>query len=1072
MTIFFDFDPATLANNVRLDSVGFTEYQALDASGNYVGSAANWRRTTANDAAGGRMLEFDASNSIGPRALVGSGSAMVRLEVSMRNVIDRSPNTPAFLLDTIVPFARDDKNFIYANRFGNYGSGNEGLVMYCVRNGMAGTSLFPPAISDWPLPYINLPNSNYDGEPSSITFRYDFVTKKAFIDVEGIEYASIDVPTWLQDPSLVGYYDRYHTYWYPAFKLRDNNDLIDITKPDYIRHGTTSTCDIVVPVKSNITGATGVNVTVRDSSNNIVAGPNGTPLTSGMATVTIGPIPKNKEMSPLKISATNVGGSVQTTTISYRQVEVPNIQSPSQTGINTTFELYYTYCPFNDLVKMGQFRIIGDDHGYGYLGMPWNTLTDWPNLDPLTAPASYVNMTDSGVPLKFPDTGAGYFGFIMPMYPEAGTYMLDMSECPNANWVIGGTKFTPDKCSIEYGVYGPGKHKLVITEAFIPLFVDTTPETYLYINFNRAPGKPNNGLPTTEWSFRCIRVGSSPDMVWSPGYLAWCGGLGLKHKRYMDGQLANEPSPSITPRSLPARSVPRLTDTVWQTRFLTPAHPPEAIAQLHNHLGWDVWLNFSRLDSDAAIQEKLTRLRAKLSPSLKIYATVSNEIWNSAGGFINQYIGYTRMGTKRGLGLVMPVTGWIGVNNDVLNVTVAGPQPIAIGMRVRSHGQGDTNPFVYVTAVLTGTGGTGTYKISRKIQYGFGTSSSPQKILCDLAKPATDMGTYPESYLSWVSGGTYAIGDRRDYQAMIYECIQASAGRTAVPGNDTAYWREWQNANQAKNRAYIEDIFRIRDIAAAVYGSQTEADGQVKYICESFALAPFEWNEQLAWGNGSLRGADILFGLAVDTYFGGRELDWSFMSADDRNTVLTTTGATRRNFFKSKIDASAEKIWRQFRSNKLELVKRLRGLGLSDDKIQLCSYEGGQSMSIKLSAAVTAGASASALSQDIFDFYTADFEAMYVKFFNNLLDQVGGLISHYHQIWPAYKGWNFNAVFAEYLMWQVSNSYKDTETSSRYRGLRTASLAHGGSIVSPPGLLASRRRSQPIVYRITSRELI
>lgn len=50
----------------------------------------------------------------------------------------------------------------------------------------------------------------------------------------------------------------------------------------------------------------------------------------------------------------------------------------------------------------------------------------------------------------------------------------------------------------------------------------------------------------------------------------------------------------------------------------------------------------------------------------------------------------------------------------------------------------------------------------------------------------------PADPAAWASAGTYAVGNTR-YRATthrIYECIQASTGRTQLPEVDTAYWSE------------------------------------------------------------------------------------------------------------------------------------------------------------------------------------------------------------------------------------------------------------------------------------------
>ena len=46
---------------------------------------------------------------------------------------------------------------------------------------------------------------------------------------------------------------------------------------------------------------------------------------------------------------------------------------------------------------------------------------------------------------------------------------------------------------------------------------------------------------------------------------------------------------------------------------------------------------------------------------------------------------------------------------------------------------------------------------------------------------------------AWVSGGTYALGDRRIRSTThrVYECVQAHSARTALPEADSAYWLDY-----------------------------------------------------------------------------------------------------------------------------------------------------------------------------------------------------------------------------------------------------------------------------------------
>lgn len=51
---------------------------------------------------------------------------------------------------------------------------------------------------------------------------------------------------------------------------------------------------------------------------------------------------------------------------------------------------------------------------------------------------------------------------------------------------------------------------------------------------------------------------------------------------------------------------------------------------------------------------------------------------------------------------------------------------------------------------------------------------------------------------AWVSGGTYALGDRRIRTTThrIYECVLAHTGRAVLPEDDAAYWLEYRPTNK------------------------------------------------------------------------------------------------------------------------------------------------------------------------------------------------------------------------------------------------------------------------------------
>ena len=68
----------------------------------------------------------------------------------------------------------------------------------------------------------------------------------------------------------------------------------------------------------------------------------------------------------------------------------------------------------------------------------------------------------------------------------------------------------------------------------------------------------------------------------------------------------------------------------------------------------------------------------------------------------------------------------------------------------------------------------------------------PIHVTAGMIQAGTSIAEPAAGETAWTSGGTYAVGDQhiRSTTHKVYECVQASTGRTALPENDPAYWLE------------------------------------------------------------------------------------------------------------------------------------------------------------------------------------------------------------------------------------------------------------------------------------------
>ena len=68
----------------------------------------------------------------------------------------------------------------------------------------------------------------------------------------------------------------------------------------------------------------------------------------------------------------------------------------------------------------------------------------------------------------------------------------------------------------------------------------------------------------------------------------------------------------------------------------------------------------------------------------------------------------------------------------------------------------------------------------------------PITITAGMIQAGTSIDEPAAGETAWTSVGTYTVGDLRIRSTThkVYECVQASTGRTALPENDPAYWLE------------------------------------------------------------------------------------------------------------------------------------------------------------------------------------------------------------------------------------------------------------------------------------------
>lgn len=670
--------------------------------------------------------------------------------------------------------------------------------------------------------YENLPpvaNVSWVVSGGTLTLYVDGVPQKlAFGTGTDYEIPNIPLPPHMIGAQMAGYaVNRYSgaSFVYPV-TYRDNNDYLEIQQVSAVRYDAT-TSKVHIPGFCNITGATTIQVTVKDEDGTTVAA--GLAPVSGTSwSIDLGPIPKELESTLLSITATNTDGSTTDNGASFFPMPITVTLQETSIGQNGTYTNYYTSgWPFNDLAKCQPWEStveVPGHRGVAYILPPWRDATN--SLQPMCWPSTYVNLQDNGSPTKFPDDPTANLSMRLPWYPELGDYVINLTEAPDLNFSILSPGGDPSRFTVTMNFYGPNLHKLSVLA--VPIFNHN-------IVITRNSSAANQGMPTTPWLLHITKCGSSGS--WNQAVIAWWRNSAVRHIRWMTDQFANE----LYAIGLPFDSITSATrykpssQTWGESGNGTPAIPIEVMIELHNILKKDIWLNVTRIASSTYNQELAELLRDTLDPTLKIYLPRSNEVWNF--GFVGQRGGYQRDGYSRGLGRLgsvsvaatanltidsnviditaaaggtlevgMPVTG-VGVTSghtlagasiqysttsgsNVLTVTILRAGLIVIGgtlvgagipagTSILALGTGVGGPGTYIMSedatatgtvdghqwLGTGTGGTGTYAIS-----GDATATGTDvalRIGCSVY--GANNGAWPDSYPTWTSGTSYAAND-------------------------------------------------------------------------------------------------------------------------------------------------------------------------------------------------------------------------------------------------------------------------------------------------------------------------
>jgi hypothetical protein len=806
MTIFTSFDPAAVANGTTMLSLGWTDYKGRNTSGTLQSTLPNWRTSAS------ALIATTAGGffSPAPRTYYDIGQPIIRGQVQMRlgdkhdilaidefNFIrlSRSQFTGGGGLNHALTFATwvgGVENVIKATFTGSIsgnvltvtagsgitvgmvltgtgvsagttitalGTGTGGTGTYTVdisqtvaSTAMSAYSSFPYRIWYNPASFVN----SFTALPTICNVSWVIASGVLQLYVEGVLQQILDVhdnsyatsrvlPAWIVGAQRAGF--GVGTFGEQQFShpfiLRDNNDFVQVGATVASRFDSL-TSKITVPGTCNVSGSTSVTVAIYDASNNLLY--SGTaPVSGGNWSFVSGQIAKVLEGTLLHIVATNVGGTTSDTSTAYYNMPVTPALAPVKVGNNVGGLDYFSGPhPLNDLSKLGRIRSSANPPGT--TGVPFVS-PNW--LDPTIAaatypqhwPASYLGLQDNGSPTKFPDDPTHNILISLPYWPQPGNYVLDMRQGPAWHFT-GGTGYY----AVDTDYYGSKVHRVRIT---LPQGEVPMPGNWS-IYFDRDALLPNQGMPTTSWSWSFVKEGTAPSQPWAQNYIDWWAQSAMSHIRWMTGQMANEAIGLPFDHITPARRI-KPTDWTWAGYGVQPDYPIEAIVTLHNVVKKDLWLNISRVCSEAMMRLIADYIRDNLDPSLRFMPAISNEVWNQS---FSQYAAYKADGFSKGLGrlgagalatasltsgsatmtvgaissgtigIAQPVTG-PGIPNgtaiagsististmsgsNVITVTAVGTGAVAPGAITGTNIPAGTT----LSFGGTGTGGTGTYTLS------------------------------------------------------------------------------------------------------------------------------------------------------------------------------------------------------------------------------------------------------------------------------------------------------------------------------------------------------------------------
>jgi hypothetical protein len=185
------------------------------------------------------------------------------------------------------------------------------------------------------------------------------------------------------------------------------------------------------------------------------------------------------------------------------------------------------------------------------------------------------------------------------------------------------------------------------------------------------------------------------------------------------------------------------------------------------------------------------------------------------------------------------------------------------------------------------------------------------------------------------------------------------------------------------------------------------------------------------------------------------------------------TGSARRTAFKNAITADAQAFVTTHKANAVLVQNALVARGHGQIDVELWTYEGGYEFRVQMSNANIGGAGIdqTALYNDLMQMLRHELRDLYYYFYGTGLGaEVGGRLTNFDAFLPMTYYWP--SAQTSYLGWGISNDAYDraydagsNTGSSRYSGLRDASIDFGGGAILPDAGRRRRRRSPVLIRR-------